>query len=86
MENIYLEGVKNDIQFDGVLSADGVIYLACVGERDEYQDGNDYEKCTQEVRLLRWGKRRCRRGEKVSEQAGECKKEAYWEDCECVKK
>jgi hypothetical protein len=39
--DIYFEGVKDDIQFDGVLSADGVIYLACVGERDEYQDGND---------------------------------------------
>lgn len=37
--DIYFECVKDDIQFDGVLSADKVIYLACVGERDEDQDG-----------------------------------------------
>jgi hypothetical protein len=37
--DIYFECVKDDIQFDGVLSADEVIYLACVGERDEDQDG-----------------------------------------------
>jgi hypothetical protein len=58
---MYFEGVKDDIQFDSVLSANGVIYLACVGERDEYQDGDNQQECAHDVSFLGWGERRCRR-------------------------
>jgi hypothetical protein len=34
----HFECVEYDIQFDGVLSADGVINLACVGKRNEDED------------------------------------------------
>jgi hypothetical protein len=34
-DEAYFKCVKYDIQFDGVLSAYGVIYLACISERDE---------------------------------------------------
>jgi hypothetical protein len=34
--DMYFECVEDNIQFDSVLAANGVIYLACVGERNEY--------------------------------------------------
>jgi hypothetical protein len=53
--DMYFEGIKDDIQFDSVLSADEVIYLACIGEGHEYQNGYDQEKCAQDIGFLRRG-------------------------------
>jgi hypothetical protein len=65
--DMYFECVKDDIQFDGVLSTDGVVYLACIGEGDKYKDGNYQEECAQNVGFLRWREWRGRRGKKVCE-------------------
>lgn len=62
---MYFECVKDDIQFDGVLPTNGVIYLACICEGNKYQNGDNQQQCAHDVSFLRWGEGRCRRGEEV---------------------
>jgi hypothetical protein len=42
----YFEGIEDDIQFDGILSTDGVVYFACVGKRIKQEDRDDEEEGT----------------------------------------
>jgi len=39
--DMYFERIEDDIQFDGVLPANKMIYFACVGEGDEDEDRNN---------------------------------------------
>lgn len=48
----YFEGIEDDIQFDCVLSTDGMVYFARVGKRIKYEDRNDKEKGAKDVGLL----------------------------------
>lgn len=48
----HFKRIEDDIQFDGVLTTNRVIYLARIGKRYQYQNGDQNEKGAEDVGLL----------------------------------
>lgn len=83
----YFERIEYDIQFDGILPANGMVYLACICERCQYYDRDNDQKRAEDIGLLRgWqGRSGVPEAECVDEQAIQGEGEADGEDRERVK-
>lgn len=51
----YFECIEDDIQFDGVLAADGVVDLASIRKGCENDNRDEEQQCPQDVCFLRRG-------------------------------